>query len=78
MLSEAQYWRCAFNALARMANDKLIQIELEANDTDSENLEGQYMGVANLVRLINRMRDDLETGAVMYDGEAFARLGGET
>jgi hypothetical protein len=78
MLSEAQYWRCAFHALRRMANEKLAQVELEANQTDCENLEGQYMGVANLVRLVNQMHDDLEVGAVMFDGEAFARLGGET
>jgi hypothetical protein len=62
-----QYWKLWCRALVRIAEERREYLRLEMDEgSDSENLNGQYMGVDLLVQRLVSVLGDAETAERVY------------
>ena len=67
MIPHHQYWKLWCRALVRIAEERREYLHLEMEEgSDSENLNGQYMGVDLLVQRLVSVFADAETAERVY------------
>ncbi len=66
MIPEKDYWRLWCSAMLRIAEERRDYLKLEMLDTDSENLNGQYMALDLLVLRLAAVFAEADKGAIAY------------
>ena len=65
-MTEKKYWRLWCSAMLRIVEERSGYLHHEMMDTDSENLNGQYMATAFLVQRLRVVLHEAEKGAQSF------------
>lgn len=69
MMPEKRYWRLWCGAMVRIVEERRDYLHLEMVESDSENLNGQYMAVDFLLQRLRVVLHEAEIGMQGCDAE---------